>query len=109
MPFDGKFLCLRVKISHNATLKYANTMKASWNITFLGFFWTKIKAIEKILAEILRRYHQFGLFLQYSIKLTLSLLMCFEKACQVPLVLRKSMLTPFLYPLFSPLYDRLQH
>jgi hypothetical protein len=34
---NGKFSCLGVNISHNEILKYATTMKASWNVKFSGF------------------------------------------------------------------------
>jgi hypothetical protein len=32
-----QFPCFWVKISHNATVKYATTMKEAWNVKFLEF------------------------------------------------------------------------
>jgi hypothetical protein len=33
-PFNGSMFRSQ---SHNATVKYATTRKAAWNVTFLGF------------------------------------------------------------------------
>jgi hypothetical protein len=42
-----------VKISHNATEKYATTMKAAWNVKSLGLNDKYLAILEKMVAETL--------------------------------------------------------
>jgi hypothetical protein len=44
---------LGVKISRNATTKYATTMKAAWNVNFSGIMTQILEILKKIVAEIL--------------------------------------------------------
>jgi hypothetical protein len=48
VDFIQKCSCLGVKISHDASKKYAITMKAAWNVKLSGFSDNN----EKIRAEI---------------------------------------------------------
>jgi hypothetical protein len=42
-----------VKISHNATVRYATTMGNAWNVNFWGFMTKMLANLEKMMAEIL--------------------------------------------------------
>jgi hypothetical protein len=44
--------CLGVKINHNATDKYATTVRAAWNVKFVGLNDKKLAILEILVAEI---------------------------------------------------------
>jgi hypothetical protein len=57
---------LEVKIRHNATEKYATTIKTAWNVKFLGLNDKNISITGKSGGCNFMKIAQVGLFFQYS-------------------------------------------
>jgi hypothetical protein len=66
--FNVKCLCLGVKIDHNATVKYAATMKATCSVKFLRFNDKNISNTREHFEAYFMKINQLGLFFQINSK-----------------------------------------